>query len=86
MAMTIMLIVKFWGARNLLDKETIRMVKQVKTWWGGSQNEVRWKKTGNKKDYEVAKGKVGAKIKGLMPFISLDSKRKGWQLWQKVMI
>lgn len=71
-AMAIMLFIKFWSARNLLDKDTIKMVKQVKSWWGGSQNEVRWKKSGDKKAYVSATKKVGGKIKSLMPFGLLD--------------
>ena len=71
-AMAIILFVKFWSARNLLDKETIRMVKQVKSWWGGSQNEVRWKGANQKKDYDSGSKKVGARIKAMVPFGLLE--------------
>ena len=70
--MAIMLFIKFWSARNLLDKDTIKMVKQVKTWWGGSQNEVRWKSTNQKKDYDSGSKKVGARIKAMVPFGLLE--------------
>ena len=61
--MAIMLFVKFWSARNLLDKDTIRMVKQVKTWWGTSQGVKSGESRANKKDYDSGKKKVGAWLK-----------------------
>jgi hypothetical protein len=67
-AMAIMLFVKFWSARNLLDKETIRMVKQVKTWWGRDQGVKSGASRANKKDYDSATKKVGSRIKEMIPF------------------
>ena len=70
--MAIMLFVKFWSARNLLDRDTIRMVKQVKTWWGESQGVKSGVSRANKADYSKGSQKVGAKIKAMVPFGLLD--------------
>ena len=70
--MGIYLFYKFWVMRNLVDKETIRLIKQVKTWWGSSQVNQRWDKRDKTEVYKSGKKKVGKKIKTMVPFGLLD--------------
>ena len=58
--------------RNLVDKDTVRLIKQVKTWWGKSQNTERWTAEGTKKNYKAGSMKVGKRIKSMVPFGLLD--------------
>ena len=58
--------------RQLIDRDTLRLIKQIKSWWGNEQADRRWTKEHKSKAYESGKKKIGAKIKAMVPFGLLD--------------
>ena len=70
--MGVYLFIKFYSMRNLVDNETVRLIKQVKSWWGKSQINKRWDSESNKKNYKAGSMKVGKRIKEMVPFGLLD--------------
>jgi len=71
-AMGVYLFVRFYSMKDLVDKDTVRLIKQIKTWWGSSQATERWKGVNQKKAYKSGSQKVGKRIKTLVPFGILD--------------
>jgi len=70
--MAIFFFIRFWKFRDVLDDETIRLIRQAKTMFGTDLGARGNKSQADTKNYNSAKGKVGSKIKGLMPFGLLD--------------
>jgi len=67
-AMAIFFFIKFYKFKDVLDDGTITLIRQVKSWWGTSQGLKSADKRKSTKAYNSGKAKVGAKIKGLIPF------------------
>jgi hypothetical protein len=72
LAFTIFMVYKFYPAKDLLDKETIRMVKQFKTAWGVNMGVASGKSRRDSANYQSATTKIGKHIKGMVPFGLLD--------------
>ena len=70
--LSITLFIVFWPARSLLDKETIRLVKQVKSMWGQNFGTKSGEVRASSAQYKSATTKIGKHIKGMVPFGLLD--------------
>jgi len=68
-AMAIMLFIKFWPVRDLLDKDTIRLIRIVKTTWGKNLSEVKYERRDKGKSYKSGQTKFMEGIKGMVPEI-----------------
>lgn len=71
-AMAAFFFIKFYKFKDVLDDGTITLIRQVKSWWGTSQGLKSAASRSNSKDYKSATGKVGNKIKDMIPFGLLD--------------
>lgn len=66
-AMAIALFLKFWPVRDLLDKDTIRLIRIVKTTWGKNLSEVKYERRDKGKAYKSGQAKFMEGIKGMVP-------------------
>lgn len=68
----IYLFIKFWQMRSLVDKQTIRLIKQVKSMWGENFGLQSGKSRSTAKDYKSGRIKVSNWIKSKAPLGILD--------------
>ena len=63
---------KFYKLRDLMDEGTVKLFRQVKSWWGTNQVTERWDKRDKSKAYASGREKIGERIKAMVPLGLLD--------------